>query len=108
MMIGSYRFYYKGRKFIDFMLTSIYYFFWGIGFILCLSVPCLVVYYFINQASKGNTIPLWMTGIIILTYGIISFLGWIFKKFIFERVKIFEMQYNPIKDEEVKDEKDQT
>lgn len=95
MMLGSYRFYYKGRKFLDFIVNSVYYFVWGIGFILCLFVPAIVVYSFMDQARKGNTVPIWMTGLVISGYCIISLLGWFFKKYIFERVKFFELQYNP-------------
>ena len=43
-----------------------------------------------SQAKKGNILPLKYTGYAIIGYIIISFFGWIIKKYVVDRIVDFE------------------
>ena len=70
------------RRWVLWLISSVKYFFFGIGALLSLAVPGLIIYYFGRQASQGNTAPLKITLYIILGYFAISFIGWIASKII--------------------------
>lgn len=92
LIINSYDYYYKSRKFLNLILKSFKYFLYGIMFILILSLPVAVVMYYYTQASDGNIVPLKYTAIFIVSYVLISMLGYIFKKYIYDRIKLFEIK----------------
>ena len=92
-LLSNFRVYYKSRKAIDSLIKSVYFFLWGLFFSGILGVIGLIFYYFFDNARKGNVVPLWITGAIILGYVIITIIGWFGKKYVFERIKIFEIKY---------------
>lgn len=71
---------------------SLSYFGYGILFIVLLAVPGFIIYYFEKEAINGNTVPIkYLLGIIAI-YALISCLGYLFKKYIIDRVKNFNKQ----------------
>ena len=84
--------YKKLKGFLGWMVGTLTYFFIGIATLVSLSVPILILYYFIKQSSQGNTAPLWITGVIVGGYCIVCLIGWLSKKFVIDRVKKLEKE----------------
>lgn len=85
--------YKKLRGIIEWFIKTIQYFFFGLGGLGVLAVPTLILFYFGSQASKGNTVPIWITLSIIGGYFIIAGIGYIFKHYIIDRIKKYEEEY---------------
>jgi hypothetical protein len=90
------------RGFLKWIVTTVQYFFFGLGGIGVLSIPCLIGWYFVTQAKEGNTVPVEITGYIIAGYFAIAGFGYIVKKYIVERMIDYEEKINK---EENKEEK---
>lgn len=88
--ISSIQQYRRAKGFIAWLIRSFNYFLMGIASIGVLAVPTLAVAYFLNQAHEGNVAPLKWTGVIIGGYFAIAGLGYVCKKFIYDRIKHFE------------------
>jgi len=99
-ILGSFKIYVKSRKTLKFILNSVQYFILGIVFLLILAFPVGIFMFFYTQAKKGNVMPLRYSLYIILGYIVISFLGWIFKKYVYERIKLFEIKIRELTPEE--------
>lgn len=77
----------KLKKIFLFLGNSFKYFGWGCLSIFVLTIPSVVIYYFVKEAGQGNYIPLKWIGYIIGGYVIISFIGYIIKKYLIDRIK---------------------
>jgi len=84
--------YRKIRGVLKWFVTTIQYFFFGLGGLGMLAVPIVIIIYFINQANQGNTVPIEFTISIIIGYFVIAGLGYIFKHFVFDKFKLFEQE----------------
>jgi hypothetical protein len=58
--------------------------------IICSAIPITTIYLFINQAQKGNVAPLKYTIFIIGGCFIITLIGYLSKKFVYDRIHKFE------------------
>jgi uncharacterized membrane protein YhdT len=96
--------YKKARGIIAWLLSTVQYFFLGIGGLGALAVPSVILYYFINQAREGNTVPLWVTLSIISAYFIIASIGYFVKKYVLDRIVKYEEEYRKEHPEEYNDE----
>jgi len=90
MAMSSVTRYKKLKGALEWLTTTFNYFLMGLATLATLAVPGLVIFFFGKQAAEGNTAPVWMTACIILGYFAISLLGWLSKKFVVDRVKLFE------------------
>ena len=99
-ILASFKIYVKSRKALKFIINSFQYFLLGILFLVILAFPVGIFMYFYTQARDGNVMPLRYSVYIILGYIIISFLGWIFKKYVYERIKLFEVKIKELTPEE--------
>lgn len=91
--ISSVARYKKARGIVGWIISTVPYFFLGIGGLGALAVPSFILYYFINQAKEGNTVPLWITLSIIGGYFIIVGIGYITKKYVWDRIQKYEEEY---------------
>ena len=96
-ILSNFNFYKRFKKILNWLGLSFAYFIIGLGTIICLGIPVGIFYFFITQAKKGNTVPLWVTFVIIVSYFIISFIGWLSNKFIILRVRKFESKLRKTK-----------
>jgi hypothetical protein len=87
--LASFERYKKYSRIITWIFGSLRYFGVGIMSLLTISVVGMPAYYFINQANKGNVVPLWITGAIIGGYFVITGIGYIVKKFVVDRIRKF-------------------
>lgn len=90
MTIGSLEGYLRIRKYIKFLINSFRYFLFGILSLIVLALPISVFYYFLKQAHNGNVAPLKITLGLIGGYILISIIGYLSKRFVYERIKKFE------------------
>ena len=81
------------RKWVLWLINSVRYFFFGIGALLTLAVPGLIIYYFGKQAAQGNVAPIKITLYIIVGYFVIAFIGFLASKVI-KRFKKLEKKAN--------------
>jgi DMSO/TMAO reductase YedYZ heme-binding membrane subunit len=94
MALSSFQRYKKLKGFLGWLVHTITYFFTGVGGLFAISIPGGIFYYFISQAGKGNTVPLWITFSIIGGYFGVAGLGYLFQHYIINRVKKFEKDLN--------------
>lgn len=81
-------------KFIQHIGDSFKYFFWGVGGLTILAVPSLFLYWEISNASRGNVLPIKWTLIPIGIYLAVAMIGYIFKKYVVDRIKKFHKKMN--------------
>ena len=94
MALSSYQRYKKMKGILGWLIKTTTYFFIGCAGIVVLALPTYVAYYFINQARDGNVVPIWITLSIIGGYFVIAGLGYLFKRYILDKVKKYESQLN--------------
>jgi len=82
--------YTKFKKYLGVFQESFYYFMIGSVSLFALAIPFALLYWGYSQAKKGNILPLKYTGYAIIGYIIISFFGWIIKKYVVDRIVDFE------------------
>lgn len=90
MTIASLEGYIRTRKYLMFILNSFKYFMFGILSLIVLALPVSVFYYFLKQAHEGNVAPLKISLGLIGGYILISLIGYLSKRFVYERIKKFE------------------
>lgn len=97
--------YKKLKGLLLWLFLTFQYFLIGITTLVVLAVPTLILYYFGKQASEGNVVPIWITLSMIAGYFIISFIGWISKRFVVDRIKLFEEELSKEEKEEIQNAK---
>jgi hypothetical protein len=88
--LSSFQRYKKIKGFLGWLFSTFNYFLMGVATLGVLSVPTYLFYYFISQARDGNTVPLWITFAIIGGYFAIAGIGYIFKKWVFDKIYEYE------------------
>lgn len=90
--------YKKIKGVLSWLLNTVKFFFFGIGGIGVLSVFGLILFYFGNQAKQGNVVPIKITLLIIAGYFVIAGLGYLLKRFVLDRIKLFEEELDQCKE----------
>ena len=90
MTLASLEGYIRTKKYLKFIVDSFKYFMFGILSLIVLALPISVFYYFLKQAHEGNVAPLKISLSLIGGYILISLIGYLSKRFVYERIKKFE------------------
>jgi len=99
MALSSLERYKKIKGLLGWALNTISYFFVGVGSLLVIALPSLVLYYFGKQAYNGNVAPLRYTFYIVVGYFIIVLVGWISETYVIKRIIKFEKHIKRNKDD---------
>lgn len=94
LAISSLERYKKLWKFLRWLKGSLGYFGWGTLSLLVISIPAMLVYWELHQASKGNIVPIQWTIYPVAIYVAVSLIGYLVKKYVINRVKKYNATLN--------------
>jgi hypothetical protein len=90
------------RMFFKWLANSCLYFGFGLCALALITGPGYVIYWLAQQTASGNTIPLkWLLYIIGGYFGIAG-LGWLFKKYIVDKIQLYMQVDNKDNKQKVK------
>jgi ABC-type Fe3+-siderophore transport system permease subunit len=94
LAISSLERYKKLWKFLRWLKGSLGYFGWGTLSILVISIPAMLVYWELHQASNGNIVPLQWTIYPVAIYVAVSLIGYLVKKYVVDRIRKYNATLN--------------
>ena len=82
--------YTRFKKYLNWLGDSFRYAILGMISIMILAIPFGFLYWGYTQAKQGNIVPLKYVGYAILTYTVLTVIGYLVNKYVIKRVKNFE------------------